>query len=78
MNEKNYKILFVEDDKFDQMALKRLIKHEKLPYEYTIAESVEKAQNILKSDVFDIVFTDYFLGDGTGFEILEKIEIYFL
>ena len=62
MDDKIYKILFVDDDRFDQMALKRLVKHEQLPYQYTIADSVEQAQQVLRSDTFDIVFTSYGVG----------------
>jgi PAS domain S-box-containing protein len=68
-----YRILMVEDDRLDQMAFKRVVKEENLPYDYTIAGSVAQAKEILRSDKFDLVFVDYLLGDGTAFDVLESI-----
>src|SRR5712692_10435210 len=69
----NIKILLVEDDKVDQMAFKRLFKDENLSYDYDIAGSVSEAKTILDSEGFDIVITDYLLGDGTAFDIFDLI-----
>jgi PAS domain S-box-containing protein len=65
------KVLLIEDDKVDQMAFKRLVIEKNLPYEYAIAGSVSEAKKILDSEKFDIVITDYLLGDGTAFDILD-------
>ena len=73
MEDKRYRILLVEDDRLDQMAFKRLVKEEDLPYDYTIAGSVAQATEILGGEKFDLVFVDYLLGDGTAFDILESI-----
>ena len=73
MEDKRYKILLVEDDRLDQMAFKRLVKEECLPYDYTIAGSVAQASEILGGDKFDLVFVDYLLGDGTAFDLLNSI-----
>lgn len=69
-----YRILLIEDDKLDQMAFERLVKRQELPYDYSIAGSFTQAKSILKSDRFDIVIVDYFLGDGTAFDVLDIIE----
>ena len=69
-----YKILLVEDDKLDQMAFKRLVKEENLPYDCTIAGSVSEAKSILGSGKFDVVIVDYLLGDGTAFDILDLVK----
>ncbi len=66
-----YKILLIEDDKLDQMAFRRLVKDQALPYDYSIAGSFAEAVKILDSDDFDIVISDYSLGDGTAFDVLE-------
>ncbi|NIT57185.1 MAG: hybrid sensor histidine kinase/response regulator, partial [Aliifodinibius sp.] len=42
-------------------------------YNYTIADSVAEAKKVLNSEEFDIIITDYSLGDGTAFDILELI-----
>jgi len=60
----------VEDDKLDQQAFERLVENDKLPYDYKIAGSVSQARGIITSDQFDIIISDYDLGDGTAFELL--------
>ncbi len=74
MENTRYRILLVEDGKLDQMAFKRLVEDENLPYDYTIAGSVSEAHSILSSEQFDIVIADYSLGDGTGFDILDSVK----
>jgi PAS domain S-box-containing protein len=70
------RVLIIEDDKVDQMAFKRFIKEEDLPYDYTIVGSVLDAREILDSKKFDIIITDYLLSDGTAFDILDfKLDI---
>ena len=41
------------------------------PYDYTIAGSVAEAKEILKSMRFDVIISDYILGDGTGLELFD-------
>lgn len=67
------RVLLIEDDKVDQMAFKRLVMEKDLPYDFTIAGSVLEAKKILSSETFDIVITDYVLGDGTAFDIFSSI-----
>ncbi|MBA7632848.1 Adaptive-response sensory-kinase SasA [subsurface metagenome] len=74
MENTKYKVLLLEDDKIDQMAFKRLVQNKGLPYDYTIAGSVEEARSILGSERFDIVIADYLLGDGTAFDILHLVK----
>jgi len=69
-----YNVLIVEDDKIDQLAFKRLIKMENLPYDLVIGESVKQAHQLLKDRRFDIIVTDYLLPDGTAFDVLEKVD----
>jgi len=74
MENTRYKILLIEDDKLDQMAFKRLVEDENLPYDCTIAGSVSEAHSILGSEQFDVVLSDYVLGDGTGFDVLDSVK----
>ncbi len=67
------KLLLVEDNLTDQMSFTRFVKREQLPYHYMIASSVAEANEILLQHDFDIALLDHELGDGTGFDILEKI-----
>jgi PAS domain S-box-containing protein len=68
-----YSVLLVEDDEIAQMAFRRLIRDENLPYDYSIAGSIAQANSVLKSRNFDIVIIDYMLPDGTGLDLLSSI-----
>ena len=76
MENTRYKILLIEDDKADQMAFKRLVEDENLPYDCTIAGSISEAQSILgsESEWFDVIISDYELGDGTAFDIFDSVK----
>jgi PAS domain S-box-containing protein len=74
MKNTRHKILLVEDDKLDQMAFRQLLEDQQLPYDCTIAGSVSEAQNILLLEQFDIVISDYSLGDGTAFDVLKSVK----
>ena len=69
METERHRVLLIEDDKVDQMAFRRVVKGNNIPYDYTIAGSVAEAKAILASEKFDIVIADYLLGDGTAFDI---------
>ena len=66
-----YKILLVEDNELDQMAFKRCVDDNAIPYDCTIASSVSEARDALNRDRFDIIIADHSLGDGTAFDILD-------
>jgi DNA-binding NtrC family response regulator len=63
-------VLMVEDNKADQMGFKLLVKENDLPYNYALAGSLSEAKKLLQCNRFDIIISDYFLGDGTAFDIL--------
>ena len=68
-----YKVLLIEDNKLDRMAFERFVYNEKLRYDYTAAQSISEAKEILDSERFDIIVTDYSLGDGTALDILNSV-----
>jgi PAS domain S-box-containing protein len=74
MEHTTYKVLLIEDDRIDQMAFQRFVEEEKLLYDYTIAGSVSEASSILDSEKFDIIVSDYLLGDGTAIDILNSVK----
>jgi len=74
MSNTEYKILLIEDNKFDQAAFIKMVKEKNLPYYCTIAASVSEAKRILASKPFDIIIADYMLGDGTAFDILGSVK----
>jgi PAS domain S-box-containing protein len=67
-----YKILLVEDNELDQMAFKRCVDDNAIPYDCTIAGSVSEARDALNCETFDIIIADHSLGDGTAFDILDS------
>jgi CheY-like chemotaxis protein len=68
-----YKVLLIEDNKLDRMAFERFVCNENLQYDYTAAQSISEAKELLKSEQFDIIVTDYSLGDGTALDILNAV-----
>lgn len=74
MGNKNIRLLLVEDDKVDQMAFARFVRDEKLSYEYTIAGSIAASEKLIASKDFDIVISDYMLGDGTLFDLFDLLK----
>lgn len=74
MNEERLSILVVEDDEVDQKAFIRHVRNEKLPYDYHIAGSLAEGRALLKGNRYDLVISDYFLGDGTGFDLIEGLD----
>jgi len=65
------RVLLIEDDAIDQLAFKRLVEAKTLPYSYTIAGSAAEARNIISEAGFDIIISDYSLGDGTAFDAID-------
>jgi len=74
MKRKKVRVLLIEDNKFDQMAFVRMLEKEKLCYDYTIAACVAEARKMAESKVFDVVISDYYLGDGTLFDIIDLVK----
>ncbi|MGC3958258.1 MAG: ATP-binding protein [Verrucomicrobiota bacterium] len=67
------RLLLVEDDVVDRMALLRFVETERLAYTVQVATSVAEARQALKTQAFDIVLLDRALQDGTGFDLLEAV-----
>jgi PAS domain S-box-containing protein len=68
------KILLIEDDKIDQLVFERFVEDEELPYDCTIVGSVSEALRILDCEQFDVIVSDYSLGDGTALDILNSVK----
>jgi PAS domain S-box-containing protein len=66
-----FRVLLVEDDIIDQLAFKRAVREQNMPYEYEIAGSVAEARDLLGRNRYDAVIIDYALGDGTAFDVVE-------
>ncbi len=73
MGRKKTRLLLIEDDQIDQMAFNKFAKKENLPYDYSLVDSIQEGIAILQSKRFDVVVTDYMLGDGNAFELFEHM-----
>ena len=74
MEYQKYKVLLIEDNKLDRMAFERFVYNQNLRYDYTAARSISEAKEILKSEQFDIIVSDYSLGDGTALDIMNSVK----
>ncbi len=72
MDSTRYKILLIEDNKLDQMAFKRFVDSNAIPYDCTIVGSVAESKDVLSTGQFDIIIADHSLGDGTALDILQS------
>lgn len=66
------RILYVEDEEIDRIAVERLVKKERLPYELVAAGTVADAAAQLSRNRIDFVLIDYNLPDGSGLEVQEQ------
>jgi diguanylate cyclase (GGDEF)-like protein/PAS domain S-box-containing protein len=71
--EQPLRLLVIEDDQVDRMAFERYVSREDLPYDCSYAASLAEARLQLLDKVFDVVLTDYHLGDGYGLEVLDLV-----
>ena len=74
MEDLKYKVLLVEDNEIERRAFERFVENQKLQYDCTTAQSISQAKEILKSERFDIIVSDYSLGDGTALDILNSVK----
>ena len=70
---KPLKFLLVENNPTDQIAVKRFFKSQEWDHDLYIAGSFQQALEFLNKNSYDIVLLDQSLGDGTGLELLSKI-----
>lgn len=71
MKVQKIKVLLIEDDAVDQLAFRRFVEDENLPYAYKIAGSATDAKRVLAASKFDLVISDFSLGDGTVFDAID-------
>lgn len=70
INDTNYHVLFVEDNKLDQLSFARSAKKKIYNFSYMIAKNIEKAKQLLDSNSFDCIVSDYMLPDGTALDVI--------
>ena len=72
MDKTRTKVLLIEDNELDQMAFKRFVQTNGIPYDYTIASSVADGKRAMESEQYDIIISDHSLGDGTAIDVLHS------
>jgi PAS domain S-box-containing protein len=73
MPEERIKILLLDDDEIDRLAVQRYVEREQLPYDLETASSIAEARRRLIQKRYDLVLLDYQLPDGTGLEVLADV-----
>lgn len=67
------KILIVDDDRVDRMAVKRSLKKADVKIVVSEAVNAKEAIGMLKQAVFDCIFIDYSLPEESGLEFVQKL-----
>lgn len=73
--EKPIRILNVEDESVDHMALVRFASERGLAYSIDWAQTLAKARELAMGSSYDIVLLDYKLPDGTGLELIDSFKL---
>lgn len=69
----NTKVLLVDDD-VELLDISRLLMHQtSSDFEVVVAESVQKALEILETERFEVIIADYLMSDSTGLDLLEAL-----
>ena len=68
--EEQYRVLIVDDDGVDRMAVRRALRAAGVRAEVREAEDVHSALGVLREEPFDCVFLDYNLPGGDGLRVL--------
>jgi signal transduction histidine kinase/FixJ family two-component response regulator len=67
-------LLLIEDDLIDQKAFMFTVRDLGLNYNLTAVFSIAEARLALANATFDLIVSDYLLGDGTAFDLLAIID----
>ena len=69
MNQERLRILLVEDDDNDRLALERFVSRSNLPFDFVMARTVKEAREVLRAGGLDVALVDHRLPDGTGLDV---------
>ncbi|WP_462150796.1 response regulator [Pseudoalteromonas xiamenensis] len=66
---KSAQILVVDDDPLNRLVLENTLNDD---YDIVVCGSCEEAQSVLSKKNVDLILLDILMGNGSGFELLEK------
>ena len=69
-NNTKIRVLQVEDDQIEQLLLRRFIEKNDIPFDLKVAGSVSEARQAFASEKFDVVISDYNIGDGVALDVI--------
>ncbi len=69
---KNYSVLIVDDEKIQRDSLSGFLK--KSGYQTFTAANVEQAMQVASAHIIDLVFSDFKMGDKTGYDLLLELK----
>lgn len=67
------RMLIVDDDEVDRMAIRRTLKQTRIPVTLEEAVSCEAALSKIQDNSFDCAFIDYHLPDGNGIDLVRQL-----
>ena len=67
------KLLVVDDDDVDRMALRRALKHSGLHFDLQEVDSAKAGTSLLEANTFDCAFLDYQLPDCDGLTLVQNL-----
>ncbi len=68
------KILIIDDDEVDRLAISRAMQQVSMPVSLTQADTADKGLALAKQAEFDVVLLDYRLPDRDGIEVLKELQ----
>lgn len=71
--EETYKILLIEDDEVDKMAVIRELEQTQQNMKVTPVPDAASGMSMLEKELFDCILLDYRLPDKDGFEIMKEV-----
>ncbi len=71
MESDKLRILLLDDDEVDRMAISRYVQKENLQYEIDMVTSLSEARHNFMNNDYDIALLDYLLPDGKGLDLLK-------
>ncbi len=72
--DKQIRILNVEDEEVDHIALMSILNEKHLPYDIDHATSIVDTMALIEKNRYDLLLIDYMMPDGTGLELLGKLK----